>query len=231
MDDKKFDEIMKKYVSRKSRPEDVDFEKLNEREYKNVQPRFSRRMAISFMSCFILIAVTLAIVLPLTLRVKNDTDPINPTPDDGGFCYSGEYKLIAVADYERLSSDYDIKPKLIPTVSNYKGMGIFAMQPIDDNRLLGAYISYGVYGDYLREVDIRIIPKNVVLGYYTHYEDCSDNVTWKNLTVKYYIVPDSYEKDGDYEARLYIFDGSYKYYVTVKYFEELEIKELLDMIF
>ncbi len=225
MNDKKFDEIMHKYVSSKKQGMDADFSKLNEIKEKRTAKKNKSRLIWATVSCFIVIAVTLSVVLPLTLPSKNE--------DDGGSLSNIQYfeaqdiELKVVEGKEDITSKYNITASL-PTINNQcVGYSIICNRAND--YIIGTYIELEVFDEYFDSIKMYIISENNVVYMLAEYDALPYESKWGNNNIKYLI-----DHDEDWDCNnimlFFVLDG-YKYYLDAQYYGDLNVEEVLDLIF
>lgn len=225
MDNKKFDEIMHKYVSGKTRGMNADFGKLNEmKEKKNVK-KYKGRLVWATVSCFVVMAITLSIVLPLTLpsaRKGDDSQLSN-------IQYFEEHDLAfqIVESKDELSAKYNITAKL-PTIQ-YQDAGYCVILGRVNESVIGALIEITIFDKYFDYIKIHIISENKVLNTLVAYDTLPYESKWENSNIKYTIEYDE-EWDCNNIMLFFVLDG-YKYYLDAQYYGDLNVEEVLDLIF
>lgn len=240
MDDKKFDEIMHKYVSTRTRGKDADFGKLNEQKKVKTAKNFNSRLAWSAVSCVLLIAVALSIALPLTLPDNknhlegniDDSDasiyePDSSNPPDIQYCDEDELSLQLLESEDKLASEYNITATL-PTIQN-QAAGYILLRNRTNKNIVGALVEFSVYDDYFDIVRMYIVPENTVVTILSDYETLPLETIWNNCSVKYIIDYD--EESECHNSRMFFSMGGYKYHLDAQYYGELSIEEVLDLIF
>ena len=226
MDDKKFEEIMHKYVSGKKRGKDVDFYKLNQKKEKKLVKKYSNRFVWATVSCIIvIIAITLSVVLPLTLPATRKGSEDNQLPVINYF-EEENIEIILVSGEEEISSKYNISA-VLPNIEN-QGIGYCILHDKLKDDVIGAYIDIGVFDEYFDGVKMRIVSQNNVLML-ADYQFLPDESTWRNNTVKYV---KSFDEDLERsDVRMYFILDGYNYYLEAQYYGDLTVVEILDLIF
>lgn len=224
MDDKKFEEIMHKYVSGKSKGKNADFRKLYSIEKTEKTKKSYCKLIWASVSCMLIVALALAIALPLTLQSsKKDSES---QPPKVYYCEIKDIEMIVVDSYNDYST-YNISAMMPDIVC--QDIGTMVMKSKIDNHVIGAYIALSIYDEYFDNITINIIAENNVLNYLEIYEKFSQEVLWQSETVQYYIeYNDLY---GSYETKIFFMKDSYKYYLDLIYYENLDITDILDMVF
>lgn len=218
MDEKKFDEIMHRYVAGKSRGKNVDFAKLEEKE--NIKARKSPKFVWASLSCFLVIVVTLAIALPLALQ---PTDSSSKTY----YCDVGDIETVYVDSIDVVKTEYHISAQL-PNIE-YEDRNIAIKKSKIDDRIVGAYFGLSVFDEYFDDIEINIIFENTVVQSFEAYEIFSSETVWKSLPVKYNVK--YFDEYDTYCAEVFFKKDGYKYYIEVNYIEAIDIVEILDKIF
>lgn len=222
MNDKKFDETMRNYVADKSLGQDMDFRKLDQKTNVSVAAGRNRKIAWSAISVVMVLVVTLAIALPLTMPMDNEGTDIRYADSDNDFVF------ISLATADDFSAKYGIDA-MLPTIECQLEKVFTVIASRTDQVVFGAHIGLPVFDDIFDNIDVHIVPENRVIYYLTAYENLLRETSWQNTTVRYSV--DYHELDGSYHTRLYFrLDGN-KYYIDAVYYEELEIAELLDLVF
>lgn len=218
MDDKRFDEIMHRYVAGKSRGKNVDFTKLEEKE--NIKTRKSPKFVWTSLSCILVIVVTLAIALPLALQ-PSDTSPKTY------YCDVGDIETVYVDSVVVLETEYHISAEL-PSIK-YEDMNIAIKKSKIDDHIVGASLELSVFDEYFDDIEINIILENTVVQIFLSYEIFDDNAVWQGVSVKYNV--EYFDEFDSYYAKIFFRKGGYKYYIEVNYIEAIDIVEMLDKIF
>lgn len=230
MDDKTFREILKTYVSTKSRGKDVDFKKLYEKEQNVAIPRQKYHKVVwASLTVVLIIAVTLAIVLPVTLLDKNGGNiPEEETPSSPIYYYESQnIELMMVDNITDLLNQYDISV-IIPGIV-YQDMSAFVLKDKPSNSVIGARMEIGVYDEIFDAVTIHVLPMQNEIDYLTSYEAFTEEITWDKILVKQYIEYNDF--DGSYRAKLFFVMHNHKYYIETTYYQNIETADLLALIF
>ena len=219
MEDKKFEEIMRKYVSGKSRGKAVDFAKLEGEECAT--PRRKPKLVWASLSCIFLVVVTLAVVLPLTLSQSDNT----PSPF---YCASGDIKYVYLDSTDEIATEYHISATL-PNIE-WQEISCSIMKSKIDDRILGANLVLTVFDEYFDDIEIDVIAENNIVDSFLPYELYEEETEWNGVTVKYYVTYiESFE--NYYTTKIFFRKDGYKYYLKAQHIEEMGIADMLDKIF
>ncbi len=234
MDDKRFNEIMNQYVAGKSRGQEVDFRKLNEKEEQALQRRRQYKLAFSIVPIILVIIIALAVALPLTLPNANNEDatvgddsstPAPPVNDN----YYFEFQNIeqTIITLEELSSTYGITAT-VPTISNL-GQTVKILKTNSNEKIIGVFLDTSVYNEYLDSITLYILPVENNITMLEAYEKHTQETSWNDCIVKYYIKKDV--ESENYNAQFFFTLGKYKYYLNTTYYGDLDTATILDLIF
>ncbi len=230
MDDKKFDAIMKDYVSSKSRGKDVDFSKLEERK-KNKTPVFSnKKWVFASLAMVLVVVLSLSIALPLTLS----SNPNNEQDGGGGdmppeiqYFDNYEIEMNVVESVSVLRSQYGITA-VFPVVECLD-VGAKVITDKESGYVLGASLEMSVYDDYFDVISLYAVSSSIKLSFLRSYDDLMYETVWDGIFVKYYIQHN--ELDDNYTTRLCFAIDGYQYFLEVTYYVDLPIEDLLCLIY
>lgn len=228
MDKNEFDKIMYKYVASTAKGMEEDFIKLNKEEEKRAsvvkQPR--KKLVWIPITAGLAIVLLLAIMLPLLFKSGDTTED----PDTSMMQYfeSTTLEMIIVEDMLELSEQYDIFGEF-PTIVYQEAAIKILQSSASELEVVGAYLNLAVYDDFFDTIELYVIPENNILDSLVHYESLSKEALWGNTTVKYFIEYN--ETGGSFCGKLYYHLDDYKYYLEVVYYEELDIPQILELIY
>lgn len=225
MNDKKFDEIMQKYVASKTRGQEIDFVKLNEKMDKMdnvVIKKNKKRLVLASISFIVVIAVALAIVLPLTLPSSSDNTPSPNTQyfDEQNLSILSVYSMSDIANYNIVTT--------LPTILCQNNIILMLLSKADST-VVGAHIDIAVFDKIFDNVNMYILPEDKMINDLVFYTTCPMTSNWMGNTVKYFTEFD--EDLGYYRARIFIKMNGYKYFIETQHHTNLPVEELLDLIF
>ncbi len=228
MDDKMFNEIMNNYVSSKSNGKEIDFAKLEVKQ-KAKSNRKKLRLIYSSVTLLLVVAITLAIALPLTLNKNTDTSNAqgDEKPPTIQYFEPAQIEFINIESYENFQSEYGFSVTM-PTIEN-QDMAIYVIQNIETKETIGVYLEILIYDVIFDIVKVYIMRENTKLSSLAVYEDLVWESSWNDSTVKYYTAYS--ELDYSYTTRMVCAIGDYEYYMDAVYYEDLQIAELLGLIF
>lgn len=209
MNDDKFNKIMNKYVSSTGRNADDDLAKLRNSEKVSRQVR-KKRYAWSAVAAIIVIAVTLATVLPLTLGKGGQSE------GDGYFyCDETQVEFVEMPMEDILEQgQFGLLPVAFENPMQEKHSALILQQ---ENNVIGINSKYAVYSILLDEMYIFALKEKYV---YTEtqfiYDNCKFQVNWHNKNVKYNVEEIKESKSNRYS---FVFnDRGMNYYIkTIVY--------------
>lgn len=222
MNDDKFNEIMKNYVSSTGRNADDDLAKLRNSEKVSRQVR-KKRYAWSAVAAILVIAVTLATVLPLTLGKGSQSE------GDGYFyCDETQVEFVEMPLENILEQGrFGLLPVAFENPIQEKHSALILQQ---DNIVIGINSKYAVYSILLDEIYIFALKEKYV---YTETQfinnNCKREVQWREKTVKFDIM--EREDDESYEYFFVFNDNGMNYFVTAVVYGTHSPDTVLDNIF
>ena len=226
MDDKKFEEIMHEYVASKSRGKNADFNKLYQNEKSKTPKKYNYKLVLASISCILVVAITLAIVLPLTLQPSDVVEPITPPPAVY-YCDLEDIESIVIDTLTDIKTEYSISATM-PNIE-YQDIGITMMKSKIDSHIIGTSLDLAVYDEYFDDVIINIVFENNIINTFSSYETSPHEVEWKGKSVKY--IVEYNDDDFSYNATIFFTKDGYKYYLDACYYEDLPVTDILDKIF
>ncbi len=227
MDDKKFNDIMNNYISSKSQGKEVDFAKLeNKQKVKKNDKKL--KLIYSSVALLLIVAITLAIALPFTLNneTNNGGEQGAPLPIIKYF-EPTQIEFIHLEDSDDLLSAYYFSADL-PEIE-HQDISVFALQDKEVEEIIGAYLEILIYDEVFDTVNLYVIPKSIKLSTLESFDDLIDETLWNDDVVKYYTVYS--DVDFCYTTRSVCSIGDYEYYIEAIYYNDLQITELLNLIF
>lgn len=230
MDDKEFRELMNEYVRSTPKGKDSDLAKLNVAP-KPSRKKFNLRWAAAVCSVVIIVAVSLAVALPLTLD-RGIPEQGDTTGQGGGnqqvyYCKNENTVQIDVGSYETLQTEYGIEI-IQPTVDALVSK-VFALYSQEYEVAIGSNAELGVFDANFDTLVIKAIRKNYILEDAQRFDICSKTVLWKDIIV-FYSITDS-NGDGYYEHYIKFEADGYNYFVEFSSFKQIEAAAALDLIF
>lgn len=209
MNDDKFNKIMNKYVSSTGRNADDDLAKLRNSEKVSRQVR-KKRYAWSAVAAIIVIAVTLATVLPLTLGKGSQSE------GDGYFyCDETQVEFVEMPLQNILEEGhFELLPMAFENPIQEQHNALILQQA---NIVIGINSTYAIYSENLDEVNMFVLKEKYV---YTEtqfiYDNCKFQVNWHNKNVKYNVEEIKESKSNRYS---FVFnDRGMNYYIkTIVY--------------
>lgn len=222
MNDDKFNEIMNKYVSSTGRNADDDLAKLRNSEKVSRQVR-KKRYAWSAVAAIIVIAVTLATVLPLTLGKGGQSE------GDGYFyCDETQVEFVEMPHQEILELG---KFSLLPIAfENPIGEQNYAMFLREMDAVIGIMSKYTLYSQLLDEVNIIALKEKYIYSQtQVIFDECKLNSNWREKKVNYAMV--EIKNSGIYEYSFVFNDSGMNYYITAVVYGTPSPDTVLDNIF
>jgi len=226
MDDKKFDEIMHKYVSGKTRGMEADFSKFNERKEEKIIKKHKNKLLWAAASCVAVIAIVLSIVLPVTLTSSQESGDDTQTSNIQ-YLEEQEVALREVAAKDDIALKYNITASL-PAIKAQGAIYCILLNKANDN-IIGAFIDLSIFDENFDFVNMHIVSQNTVWNMLVDYESLAFESSWNDSNVKFLVEHDE-ESGSNYIRIFFVMDG-YKYYLNAQYYGELNVEEILDLIF
>lgn len=218
MRDDKFKELMEKYVGSTKRGEDVDFQKLRNRNEDRIKEHKAIPRYVWAICTVILVAViSLSIILPISLKEEE-------TPQNY-YCDILQTEKTEISEMAILKDDYDFSC-LFPTIE-FIDSYIYAMNNIGDNKKFGAFIDIAVFDENYDRITFNIIKNPYVFIQLQYYDAFTDRMQWRNTIVGYKVS----ENDNYYSYEMTFTIGNYNYFINFDSFSEMSVTEALDMIY
>ena len=230
MDDKEFRELMNEYVRSTPKGKDSDLAKLNVAP-KPSRKKFNLRWAAAVCSVVIIVAVSLAVALPLTLDrgipEQGDTTGQGGDNQQVYYCKSKNTVQIDVGSYETLQTEYGIEI-IQPTVDALVSK-VFALYSQEYEVAIGASVELSIFDINFDILNITATKENYVYDKLKPFDSCQDKTVWQNHSV-FYSINDS-NGDGYYEHYIKFEADGYNYFVEFSSFKQIEAAAALDLIF
>lgn len=222
MNDDKFNKIMNKYVSSTGRAADDDLAKFKNSR-KNIRQVRKKRYAWSAVAAILVIAVTLATILPLTLGKGDQSE------GDGYFyCDETQVEFVEMPMEDILEQgQFGLLPVAFENPMQEKHSALILQQ---ENNVIGINSKYAVYSILLDEMYIFALKEKYV---YTETQfinnNCKREAQWREKTVKFNIA--EIENDESYEYSFVFNDSGMNYYITAVVYGTPSPDTVLDNIF
>lgn len=194
MNDDKFNEIMNKYVSSTGRVADDDLAKLKKTETVSRQVR-KKRYAWSAVAAILVIAVTLATVLPLTLGKGGQSD------GDGYFyCDETQVEFVEMPLEDILEQGrFGLLPVAFENPIQEQHSALILQQ---ENIVIGINSKYAIFRENFDEVNIFALKEKYIYSQtQVIFDECESNITWRVKNVKYNVG--EIKNSGSYEYFLF----------------------------
>lgn len=230
MDDKEFRELMNEYVRSTPKGKDSDLAKLNAAPKPN-RKKFNLRWAAAVCSVVIIVAVSLAVALPLTLDrgipEQGDTTGQGGDNQQVYYCKNENTVQIDVGSYETLQTGYGIEI-IQPTVDVLVSK-VFALYSQEYEVAIGASVELSIFDVNFDMLSISAVKTSYVLEGLETFDDLSDTTVWNGHGVLYSITDSN--GDGYYEHYIKFEADGYNYFVEFSSFKQIEAAAALDLIF
>lgn len=230
MDDKEFRELMNEYVRSTPKGKDSDLAKLNAAPKPN-RKKFNLRWAAAVCSVVIIVAVSLAVALPLTLDrgipEQGDTTGQGGDNQQVYYCKNENTVQIDVGSYETLQTGYGIEI-IQPTVDALVSK-VFALYSQEYEVAIGASVELSIFDVNFDMLSISAVKTSYVLEGLETFDDLSDTTVWSGHGVLYSITDSN--GDGYYEHYIKFEADGYNYFVEFSSFKQIEAAAALDLIF
>lgn len=230
MDDKEFRELMNEYVRSTPKGKDSDLAKLNAAPKPN-RKKFNLRWAAAVCSVVIIVAVSLAVALPLTLDrgipEQGDTTGQGGDNQQVYYCKNENTVQIDVGSYETLQTEYGIEI-IQPTVDVLVSK-VFALYSQEYEVAIGASVELSIFDVNFDMLSISAVKTSYVLEGLETFDDLSATTVWNGHGVLYSITDSN--GDGYYEHYIKFEADGYNYFVEFSSFKQIEAAAALDLIF
>lgn len=230
MDDKEFRELMNEYVRSTPKGKDSDLAKLNAAPKPN-KKKFNLRWAAAVCSVVIIVAVSLAVALPLTLDrgipEQGDTTGQGGDSQQVYYCKNENTVQIDVGFYETLQTEYGIEI-IQPTVDALVSK-VFALYSQEYEVAIGASVELSIFDVNFDMLSISAVKTSYVLEGLETFDDLIDTTVWNGHGVLYSITDSN--GDGYYEHYIKFEADGYNYFVEFSSFKQIEAAAALDLIF
>lgn len=228
MDDRKFREIMEDYARSTAKGKDVDFAKLNRAE-KSPKRKINLRWVTAVCSAVVIIAVSLAVALPLTLG-GNPNEGVTPGQgDEPQYYYCKDEKLtnIEVDSFETLREGYGID-SLQPSIAAVTGK-FSAIYSEEYNVTIGSKVELMVFDSNFDFIYIQAVNAVYVIEGLTQFDNLDGVAMWGGYYINYSVG--DFNEEGHRVYRITFAAGKYRYFIEVDYYGEFEAATVLDMIY
>lgn len=230
MDDKEFRELINEYVRSTPKGKDSDLAKLNAAPKPN-RKKFNLRWAAAVCSVVIIVAVSLAVALPLTLD-RGIPEQGDTTGQGGGnqqvyYCKEDKTIQISLDSYGELESTYGVKV-ISPSISSLEGY-LCALYSQEYEVAIGASVELSIFDANFDMLSISAVKTSYVLEGLETFDDLSATTVWNGHGVLYGINDSN--GDGYYEHYIKFEADGYNYFVEFSSFKQIEAAAALDLIF
>ncbi len=216
MDDKEFDKLMNSYVAGPAKGKQSDLQKFRASQPMQKRTRQMPKLAWAAVAVVLVVAVSLAIVLPITLTDK--------APDEGmRFLDEKDFNRQDI-DFSEIQSTY-VGTYLLPTVESFEQTGQLFVSIKNANKVFGVEVSSFVYDENF--IDVKYAITDYRYKSYRHFEEAPLSEVWNTYNIKF----NRKDVSGFCENQIYFTDGKYHYYLMVNTFEEMPINQVLDLLF
>ncbi|MEG1790949.1 MAG: hypothetical protein RRY78_00625 [Clostridia bacterium] len=228
MENKKFDEIMQKYVVSTAKGSEVDFSKL-ERGAAVRKNLPIRKLLFSSFIVMLVLAVSLSVAIPLAISSRNGFDKFDGQKGGINFCSDiSEINLEEIGGLSELSTKYGFNT-LCPTIKcNISSASILTAKN-NPQMLFGAFVSLYAAGSDYESIEIYMLPENSVINSLLYYENYSNLISWNGFTVNYNREYDYLKKS--YNLECFFNDGNYKYYMEIRFPKNIATTDVLNMVY
>lgn len=230
MDDRKFREIMEDYARSTAKGKETDFAKANA-ETTAPRKKINLRLVTAVCSVVIIVAVSLAVALPLTLGgdipSSGGNDGQGVGNDDRYYCKEENTLSISVDILSDLLEEYSIDI-MLPEIGAMAS-SIYATYSEEYNVTIGARVDLNVFDEYFDIVSIRTVKFQYILEGLTRFDDCTERAVWNGNNILYFI-----EEPNAAGCRKYYITFTaegYNYFIELDCYGELDVATVLDMIY
>lgn len=226
MEDREFDEIMNKYVASTGRDAEFDLAKLRQKENagnKAGAVRHARRFAWASVAAVLIVAVVLAVALPLTLGGGGENTSSGPFYcDDGEVLYQKVDVSVAESEYGIDVMETDVEDTL--------GTLHMLLTLSSDNTAIGVRSEYGVFNENFDSIVIFSIKDGYVFVPTQQISlSCVSTTVWRDIPVKYGI---KYDEEMQCSRCCYEFSANgMNYFVQTTVYGDFTAEEILDLMF
>lgn len=244
MDDKRFDELIKKYVDSHQKDKDkyLHNAKMPEKKKQASTVQY-RKLAYSLCSIIIVMVITLAIFLPVYYYgekgnpdagitfpqehpLPEQPEPEQPLPD---ISYSDGEDIMPTPtdDPEGIANRLDI---VIPeinieyVVSNTYGL----IDKGNADTVIGLSKQYYVFDEVFNTIEINVLPGNIKILNYPGYENLDKSVEHDGIEIQYKEIT---ILEGSYRYNLFYECDGLSYYVVISTFELIDVGENMKIFF
>lgn len=188
MDDKKFNEIMRNYVKSTARGKDADLAKLRASNEQQTKTRKIPRLAWVAISVAIIIAISLSVILPLTLNRPNDDGPRE------------RYLSVGDLELDELQGDADAYYTDIwmPEINSLGKISYAIKLKSSESDIIGIYSLLSIYDEHFDDIDFYAISENNIIDSLVIFESFPDTAEWGDIQLSY---------KAEYDEALYAYIG------------------------
>lgn len=225
MEDREFDEIMNKYVASTGRDAEFDLAKLRQKENagKAGAVRHTRRFAWASVAAVLIVAVVLAVALPLTLGGGGENTGNGPF-----YCDDGEV-LYQTVDISVAESQYGIDV-METRIEDTLGTLHMLLTLSSDNTAIGVRSEYGVFNEIFDSIVIFSIKDGYVFVPTQQISvSCVSTTVWRDIIVKYGIKFD--EETQSSRCYYEFYANGTNHFVQTTVYGDFTAEEILDLMF
>ena len=239
MDDKRFDELMEKYVNshRQNKEKYLQNVKLPD-EKKGTKTSRYPKSAYALCAVAVILAVSLAIFLPVYyygdkgnpdagINSSQETPVIEQPLPDISYSDGEDIMPTLTDDPEGIAEELDI---VIPEIDiEYVVSNTYAL--IDKGNadtVIGLSKQYFVFDEVFNTIEINVLPGNIKILNYPGYENLDKSVEHDGIKIQYKEIM---ILEGSYRYNLFYERDGLSYYVVISTFELIDIGETMKIFF
>lgn len=230
MDDRKFREIMEDYARSTAKGKETDFAKANAAT-KAPRKKINLRWVTAVCSVVIIVAVSLAVALPLTLGGESPNGESNDGQGVGSdtqyYCKSESTVSTVVDSFETLQTKYGVEG-LEPSIEAIN----WTLAVIYSNEFevaVGSSIELMVFNERFSYIKIKSIKERYILEGLSQFEDLDGTTNWRGDVISYSVS--DFNNDGYFDYRISFTAEGYNYFIELDCYGELDVATVLDMIY
>lgn len=227
MEDKKFDEIMEKYVSSTINNRENDLKGVKEYTPKHRQGFALKWGAVAVSICIIM---SISILLPNILIDSNKKSSIQSADSalTGDEVYNEQIYQEQVEGFDVLLS-YGLSDCLLPDVSSYMP-DVYILRKLDNkNTVVGLEADCSILDSRFKKITIGSILKQYNLQKYSCFSICINDSMWNDFTIKWSDYHD--QNNQEFITKIVFSDEKYNYYIEAVTYEQIEPVAILNYVY
>ncbi len=227
MDDKQFDELVKKYVGAHKQDEEKTLRKFRSRE-DTVEKKVFPKWAFALCACVLVTAVALSVFLPIFLKKNNNTTPDEKAGEDEIAYFDSSDTIRELAESkDALEEEFG---RALPSLNmEYETLAPWRLiDTTDNNKMVGAVLSYVIYDDVFDCIEVTAFSSDLHAVPPFGFENPDQKTEYNGKEISY-TVQEPGEEQYAYYVSFSLNDTDY--YIEIATISEIDVKDVLAALF